>query len=81
MTNNIEPTFSTLETANIVAKSRAWVTITARDHDIGTLSRHQWRFTRRDVPALRRVAATIKQGNPNWLPGVPQPLRRKKKID
>ena len=81
MNNKIEPTFSALEAASIVGKSRPWVTTTAHKHEIGTLSRRQWRFTRRDITALKRLAAKAKMGNPNWLPGKPQPHRRKKKAD
>ena len=81
MANKIEPTFSAFETTGILGKSRSWVIATAKANDIGTLARGQWRFTRRDITALKRVAAKAKLGNPNWLPGKPQPHRRKKKAD
>ena len=81
MNNKIEPTFTALEAASIVGKSKSWVTTTAHKHEIGTLDRRQWRFTRRDITALKRLAAKAKMGNPNWLPGKPQPHRRKKKAD
>ena len=81
MNNKIEPTFGTVEVVSITGKSRAWITATANDNSIGTLVRGQWRFTRRDITALKRLAAKAKMGNPNWLPGKPQPHRRKKKAD
>ena len=81
MANKIEPTFSAFETAEILSKSQSWVTTSAKKNNIGTLTRGQWRFTRRDITALKRVAAKAKMGNPNWLPGKPQPHRRKKKAD
>ena len=81
MNNKIEPTFGTVEVASITGKSRAWITATANVNSIGTLIRNQWRFTRRDITALKRLSAKAKMGNPNWLPGKPQPHRRKKKAD
>ena len=81
MSDKIEPTFGTMDAVSLVGKSRAWVQAMSSKHSIGTLVRGQWRFTRRDITALKRLAAKAKMGNPNWLPGKPQPHRRKKKAD
>ncbi len=74
----IRPTFSAVQAATQLKKSRSWVIKTAQAHGIGTLDRNQWRFTLADITSLRRTAATIKRGNPNWVPGEPQPHRKAK---
>ena len=74
----LRPTFSAVEAAIQLKRSRSWGSKTAQAQGIGSLARNQWRFTLADITSLRRTAAAIKRGNPNWVPGEPQPHRKAK---
>lgn len=79
MSEKIEPTYTSHDVCELLQKSLAWLSLAANKHSIGHKKRSAWHFTRRDVTALKRLAAKTRMGNPNWLPGKSQPHRKVKK--